>query len=117
MWANASQDKIAEILNPILLDFYSKKNMRSLSSNEYTEAETARTKLFLSAQPNQTIDSDYVTGSLSSLDNKELQKTYSSYLSFIKHIKSDFNRELTVNELKDAKSYFYSLVYDNSTGE
>ena len=117
MWANASQDKIAEILNPILLDFYSKKNMRSLSSSEYTEAETARTKLFLSAQPNQTIDIDYVTGSLSSLDNKELQKTYSSYLSFIKHIKSDFNRELTVNELKDAKSYFYSLVYDNSTGE
>jgi hypothetical protein len=117
IWANSAQDQIAEILNPILLDFYSKKNMRSLSSEEYNEAENIRTKLFLSAQPNKTIDSDYVTKSLNLVDNKDTNKIYSSYISFIKHVKSDFDRELTVNELKDAKSYFYSLVYDNLTGE
>jgi hypothetical protein len=91
--------------------------MRSLSSEEYNEAENIRTKLFLSAQPNKTIDSDYVTKSLNLVDNKDTNKIYSSYISFIKHVKSDFDRELTVNELKDAKSYFYSLVYDNLTGE
>ena len=35
IWANSAQDQLAEILNPILLDFYSKKNMRSLSSEDY----------------------------------------------------------------------------------
>jgi hypothetical protein len=35
IWANKTQDKINEIMNPILLDFYNKKNVRSLTAQEY----------------------------------------------------------------------------------
>jgi len=42
LWARDAQYSIAEALNPLILDFYNKKNMRSLSAEETEVAE--RTK-------------------------------------------------------------------------
>jgi hypothetical protein len=113
VWANEAQDKIAEIVNPIFLEFYSKKNMRSLSNEEYNEAETARTKLLLSSAPLSTITEDEIIRSFGSLDINEKNIVYSKYLEFLKETKKILDRDLTVNELKDVKSYFYSMVYEN----
>ena len=114
LWANAAQDSIAEIINPILLEFFNKKNMRSLSNEEYDEAEQIRTKLLLSATPYESINEKEVLTNMSLIgQNKEVSSLYSSYLNFLQKTKASVNRELVVNELKDVKSYFYSLVYEN----
>ena len=44
IWANKANDKISDILNPVLLEFYNKKNLRSLSSLESQEVENVKTK-------------------------------------------------------------------------
>lgn len=111
LWAMGAQDKIAEILNPILLDFYSKKNMRSLSSIEYNEAEDTKTKVFLSLEPMSNITSDIILDKLNDINNKSISSRYTKYLEWAKNIAIDLNKTLTAEEHKHNKAYFYSLVY------
>lgn len=113
IWANETQDKIADLMNPILLEFYNKKNMRSLSSEEYSEAETTRTKLLLSTAPYSVLTEENISSKLPYIDGNDYNTTYSKYLEFLHQTKAALNRDLTVNELRDVKSYFYSLVYEN----
>lgn len=113
LWADAAQDTIAEIINPILLDFYSKKNMRSLSSSQSLETEEIKTKIFLATQPNQKIDQNLVNNLMGSINEKNINYLYQYYLDFLNSMISSYSRELTVNELKQLKSYFYSVVYNN----
>jgi hypothetical protein len=116
LWADSAQDAIAELLNPTLLDFYHKKNMRSLSSTEYSEAEAIKTKILLSASPYVNINQEYISDSISLIhSNSQLNTIYKYYLTFLNTMQSTMARELSVQELKSIKSYFYSMVYDNIT--
>jgi hypothetical protein len=115
VWASVAQDNISNIVNPIMLEFYNKKNIRSLSSTEYEEMESVKTKALLSAKPEKPIDEEYISNILTSINNIELNIVYNNYTKFLNEIKAAFARELTVNELKEVKSYFYSMVYENLT--
>jgi hypothetical protein len=107
LWAIEAQDKIAEIINPILLDFYQKKNMRSLSKIEYDEAEDIKTKIFLSLNPLETIKDEMITAKLNSINSIDIN----SYKKLISTISAEMNRQLTTDELKCTKAYFYQTVY------
>ena len=49
IWASTAQEQISTIINPIILEYYQKKNLRSLSSSEYENLEKVKTKaLFIS---------------------------------------------------------------------
>jgi hypothetical protein len=113
LWADAAQDEISNIINPILLDFYNKKNMRSLSSEQYTQAEEVRTRVLLSASPNDKLNDQVIEKLLANINNKDINSIYRYYLKFLNSMISSYSRELTVNELKQVKSYFYSTVYEN----
>jgi|688.fasta_scaffold01292_24 hypothetical protein len=111
IWANEAQEKISDIINPILLEFYQKKNMRSLSHEEYSEAEKIRTKLLLLSAPFSSMNEESIVKSFASLTNNS-EQTYNLYLQFLNSTKNSLNRDLNVDDIKDIKSYFYSLVYD-----
>jgi hypothetical protein len=112
VWADKAQDQISEILNPILLNFYDKKNMRSLSSLEYNEAESVRTKIFLSVEPFTELNESYLMNRLDNIKNNiDLNKKYATYNSFLKQTIATLSKELTVQELKQVKSYFYALQF------
>jgi hypothetical protein len=115
LWADSTQDTIAEIINPVLLDFYSKKNMRSLSSIQSSECEEIKTKILLATQPNEKIDQDSVNKLMKLINTTDINSIYNYYLQFLNAMIASYSRELTVNELKQVKSYFYSMVYDNLT--
>lgn len=112
LWAISSQDKINEILNPILLDFYNKKNMRSLSSIEYNESEQVKTKIFLSLEPMKNIDKKIILDKFYSINSLQISKTYNDYINWTKQISITLSKTLTSEEQKYNKAYFYSLVYD-----
>lgn len=115
LWADTAQDNISDLMNPILLDFYNKKNMRSLSSSQYEEAEATKTKLLLSASPFSSLNDNNILESLNTIKSSTIDELYNYYIIFLNSMKSSLARELTVQELKSLKSYFYSMVYDNLT--
>jgi len=87
--------------------------MRSLSSIQYLEAEETRSKILFSASPFDKIDQDFIQKSFATINNNNVNKIFDQYSYFLTNIKKSFARELTVNELKQVKSYFYSMVYEN----
>lgn len=109
LWANETQDKISQTINPILLQFFNKKNLRSLSNEEIKELDSVKTKLLFNLKPFTNITTDTILQSLNEIDStNELVQAYSNWL---KELKSDLNKELTVDETKQAKASFYCMVY------
>jgi hypothetical protein len=113
IWTINTQEKISDILNPYLLDFYNKKNMRSLSSTEYNEAEITKTKIFFATEPLIDVTEELVLSKLNTINSIDISDTYSLYKHFSKNISSEINRPLTSEENKFTKSYVYQLVYSN----
>jgi hypothetical protein len=104
LWALAAQDKISEIMNPYFLEFYNKKNMRSLSSEEYAEAEITKTKLFFSLNLFDTIDSDSLLSKLQLINSEDVISKYSDYHKQVKDIQSMLDKSLTAEENKYIKA-------------
>jgi len=111
IWALNAQDKISDILNPHLLAFYNKKNMRSLASAEYTEAENTKTKIFLSLDPFSQLTEEMVLNKLNTINSIENNNHFTNYTKLYKNINSKLDRQLTSEELKYTKAYYYQLVY------
>lgn len=104
LWALAAQDKISDIINPYLLDFYNKKNMRSLSSTEYSEAEITKTKLLFSLTPFEEINETNLLNKLSAINSETVLLKYTEYNKSIKNIQSILDRSLTIEENKCIKA-------------
>ena len=84
--------------------------MRSLSSDEYYEAEEIKTKIFLSLEPFKNIKEENVLSKLNTIDSIEGKDRIKSYNSFVKLINNDMPRQMTTDEIKYTKAYFYTNV-------
>jgi hypothetical protein len=113
LWTIDTQEKISEIINPTLLEFYNKKNMRSLSSVEYDEVESIKTKIFFSIEPMTNVTEEVVLSKLNTLNSIDINAKYGKYKKFTKNIMAELNRPLTADENKFTKSYVYQLVYSS----
>lgn len=102
------QDQIAEIVNPVFLEFFNKKNMRSLSQAEYETTDNVKTSILFSINPSEKITSELIKEKLKASQNEQSIKKYSQ---FSKQIKSQIDKDLTTDDHKQLKAYFYSMVY------
>lgn len=113
MWANETQEKISQILNPLLLEFYQKKNLRSLSSEESKELEDIKTKILFCITPFSQITEENISKLLSSIDKEDHKMLFMGYSMWLKELASQLNKpSLTVEEQKYAKSSYYSNLYN-----
>ena len=113
IWASQAQEKISEVINPILLEFYSKKNLRTLSKQEIEESENTRTKVLFSFQPFSQITEDKIVSAFSNINNPEFSTVMSTYNNWLNNLKHQLHKELSVDETKQAKASFYCSVYSN----
>jgi len=110
LWAIEAQEKISELVNPYMLSFYNKKNMRSLSSLEYSEAENIKTKIFFSLEPQQQITKEVVLSKLNTIDSIENKNICHKFSIINKNIANELDRQLTAEEVKFTKAYFYNAM-------
>jgi hypothetical protein len=114
LWASKAQDTINSTMNPILLDFYSKKNMRSLSTSEIIEVENIKTKILLNTNPLEIITEATITKAFANINNPETNTLHKQYLIWLKNLSSTLGSVLSVEDQKQAKASFYSMVYSNT---
>jgi hypothetical protein len=111
IWATKAQELISEIVNPIMLDFYSKKNLRSLSNTESAELEEIKAKILFNIKPYSTIDSDSIETILATINSKANCELMHHYKKWQKSIQEDLSYAMSLDEQKQAKASFYSMVY------
>lgn len=111
VWALRAQDSISNIVNPIMLDFYKKKNIRSLSASQTKELELLKTKILFNIEPLSKIDSSLVMDKFKNIDTYKSKKITEQYYNWAKNISNDINDNLSVEDQKQAKASFYYMVY------
>ena len=97
--------------NPLILDFYKKKNLRSLSSDEAKNLEYIKTQVLFSIQPYSAIENEKIASDLSEVVEDHTKKAILGYEYWVKVIASDLNRILTTEEQKLVKSIYYSSIH------
>jgi hypothetical protein len=117
VWANETQEKISEIINPILLEFYQKKNLRSLSNEESKELEETKSKILFATQPFSVIDRENILKIFGQIDKEHQKNIFLGYNNWLKDLSAQLNKTLTVEEQKQVKASFYSYLYTDDNGD
>ena len=102
------QEEISKIINPVFLEFYGKKNMRSLSQSEYEATENVKTSILFSIDPTDKITAELIKDKIKVSQG---DKVINKYHSFSKKIKATIDKDLNTDDYKQLKAYFYSMVY------
>jgi len=111
IWASEAQDKISQIINPIILELYNKKNLRSLANVESDELEQTKTKILFGLKPFSQITEESVKEAFTQIANNPQSTASYEFKTYASEISRDLDRDLTVDENKQAKASFYSMVY------
>jgi hypothetical protein len=111
MWINDAQERINACLNPIILEFYQKKNMRSLSNKEYEELDTFKNKVLFSLTPFADLSEDHLVSLLNEIDQKNTKNLVMGYNIWLKNLSAELGKQLTVDEQKQAKAAYYMHIY------
>ena len=114
IWANKIQDKINDYINPIMLEFYGKKNLRSLTASESKELDSLKTKILFSLEPNAKISQEYIVNKMTNINSSQINTVYSYYCNWVKSLGSQMQEDLSVDDIKQAKASFYLMVYNSN---
>jgi hypothetical protein len=123
LWAKEAQSKISEILNVGILKQFNKKNMRSLTAEEYNQAEQIKFAVLYSLDYLEPVTEEMVQSVLAEkLSNGVIQECE----EWISDAASDINKKLSIEEIRNIRASFYAEHYttegkyaykDNYTGE
>jgi hypothetical protein len=110
LWASEAQEKINAAVNPVMLEFYQKKNLRSLSSEQIKELDKLKTKILFSLDPFVSLANDNILEQLSYINDQNILQITHQYSVWLNQLKAELDKELSVEEIKHIKSSFYSNI-------
>ena len=103
--ARIAQEKISDFINPLFLEMYGKKNLRSLSSSEFEEVEKVKFNILMNLESIDIVNPDSVNAALSSATPSQATAIYLQMLSdFI----SEIGRQPTTEERRQVQSAVYA---------
>lgn len=109
LWANSAQERISELVTPSLLYAVGKKNVRSLSNDEFAKFEMVKRNILFNIDPFTEINENLVYNML-----KSNVKSNAEFNGIIKVLVAQFKtqnaREPIVNELRQIYSSAYALM-------
>ena len=112
VWSNEAQKSIANIINPALLNFYQKKNLRELTKAELMDLEDIKFKVLCNLKPYEEITQEKVA----SIMEKNPRLT-TSQKRLKEQLKAEFidnnDRMPTIDELRQIYNLVYSFDFSN----
>ena len=104
LWAKEAQSKISTILNPGILERFAKKNMRSLTAQEFNESEQIKFSVLCSLSYLEVVDAKAIGAGLSQkLPNGVIQECE----EWITNAAHDMDRKLSIDEIRNIRATFY----------
>jgi hypothetical protein len=104
LWAKEAQSKISTILNPGILERFAKKNMRSLTAQEFNESEQIKFSVLCSLSYLEVVDAKAIGAGLAQkLPNGVIQECE----EWITNAAHDMDRKLSIDEIRNIRATFY----------
>ena len=105
IWTTDAQEIISKALNPGILQQYEKKNMRSLTSEQFTQMEMLKFGVLYHIEPLSIVTLESIADALGcgSID----KEVYKYYVGVADEVGDELDRNLTVDELRQIQSLVY----------
>ena len=113
IWALDAQDKISEILNPIILSKYKRKNMRSLTSKETDEADVFKFSVLSNLKPLETVTQESIFEAMEIPMNMAV---YKESHALIADFTKEYNKSPNYDELKTIRAFAYITINGENDG-
>lgn len=104
LWAKEAQEKIDEVTKDFILQFFNKKNIRSLSSEQFEHCEKIRFSVLFNLAQGKEINTETVRQALQENFPTKAHKKY-------REMCSDLELELNETLTKDQKAHVKALIY------
>ena len=110
LWANDAQKTISDILNPALLSYYQKKNLRSLTKKEQAELEYIKLGVLCNLDPYSEVTADIINDIL--LNNGTVIPDITDTRNLLSKDFADKNdRQPTIDEMRQIQSSAYAFQH------
>ena len=96
------------MINPGLLHQFGKKNMRSLTASEFTQAEAIKFGILYNLEAFDEVDEQSVS---LSLQKKLADGVITKCDEWISNAANDINRKLSIEEIRNIRASFYAEYY------
>jgi hypothetical protein len=109
-WAKEAQQKISDIVSPAILSQFNKKNIRSLSNEEFSVLENLKFTILTNCKPFSEIGVSQIKAIVDD-PNTIIPPLYSKlYNELYSVTKSGKGHELTIDEMRNIQAAVYSLL-------
>ena len=112
LWAKKAQAKISKITNPILLERFEKKNMRSLSSQQTQEAEKVKFEILCSLSPNSEVNEEAIAKAIKfGMNNRGIHNECEQWVS---EASEDAEERLAIDEIRSIRASYYTYFVEKN---
>lgn len=109
IWAKETQRTISEHLNPVLLKYFNKNNLRELSDTEAIEAEKVKFTILAHLEPYSEVSKERILNMVQ--DKPALPSAFSAlHEKFVAKAYEKKNAELTIEDRRNIQCSVYSLL-------
>jgi hypothetical protein len=112
IWAREAQDKIAKIINPVLLADFDKKNMRSLTAIENAKAEKVKFEILCSLIPNSEVTETSVATAIK--DGMNCRSIHNECDSWVSEASEKVDRRLSIDEIRSIRASYYTYFQEKN---
>jgi len=107
LWAVSAQKEIADILNPFILSYFNKKNLRELTNEEIRQFDNLKLSVLANIEPFEEIGPEAIQETLQS--NKTYSKEFSSLVKVsVEDFISENNEKPNFEQMKHIYAFCYS---------
>ena len=112
LWAREAQDKIAKIINPVLLEDFDKKNMRSLTAEQNAKAEKVKFEILCSLPPNcEVTEVSVATAIKEGMNCKSIHNECDTWVS---EASEKVGRRLGIEEIRSIRASYYTYFQEKN---
>ena len=111
VWAKAAQFAINETLNDTILEYFNKKNFRSMTEKELSFAEEMKFGVLFNLDPLGVVDEEIIATLLESPAPPKAKAMYEEWLS---SLSLELDRKLTIDECRHVQTCLFATIYGDS---
>lgn len=108
LWAKKTQEKISKTVNPALLAQFDKKNMRSLSSEEFEQAEKIKFEILCNLDHKSDLTDELIFASIKKPEDGMC--IHNECDQWIAEASEDFGRRLSIEEIRSIRASYYCYL-------
>lgn len=116
LWGYKAQEQISDLITPILLSFYKKPNVRSLTTEQFNKLEATKLLVFSNMKPFDEIEMGVVQNLINSHKAINCDVEYATKALLVSFVQQN-GRQPTVDEMRQIQASGFAVAYDEENSE